>query len=271
MHNLEINFLKDRNLGIISQQTVEKKKPTTKLGQQVPLIAGLVAMVLLPASAMGFKFGLQAQKTKITQELAAAEAKIQQFQRQNQKIKKLKEELKEIEAENTALVTVFNRIKPWSALLRELGAKIPAGVQIDAIAQAEGSGKNANNNQITIEGMARSYNNVNDFLLLLQNSRFLEGENTYISKAELVDFPIDISEPETTASQEKLNRSPALNQLAIAKIKKENIEFPQGIKYTITTVISDTPASKILGELESKGAVGLATRIRNLQRKGAIK
>ncbi|NEO02464.1 MAG: fimbrial assembly protein, partial [Moorea sp. SIO3I7] len=46
--------------------------------------------------------------------------------------------------------------------------------------------------------------------------------------------------------------------------------LPKVVEYTIKTQLSDIPASEILKELDRKGAVGLVTRIRNLQSQGVI-
>ena len=49
------------------------------------------------------------------------------------------------------------------------------------------------------------------------------------------------------------------------------IEFPQGVKYTITTAISDRPSSELLQDFARSGAAGLVNRIRTLENKGVLK
>jgi type IV pilus assembly protein PilN len=49
-----------------------------------------------------------------------------------------------------------------------------------------------------------------------------------------------------------------------------SIEIPQGVKYTINTELSNTPASKLIREIENKDSDGIVTRLKILERKGAF-
>jgi type IV pilus assembly protein PilN len=99
---------------------------------------------------------------------------------------------------------------------------------------------------ITISGTAASFSDVNDFLLVLQRSAFLQGESniTRLVKAELVEN-----------GSEKVDVSDA------------NFEGELGnvVEYEIQTQITTESASELLSELRSKGSVGLVNRIRQLQ------
>jgi type IV pilus assembly protein PilN len=91
---------------------------------------------------------------------------------------------------------------------------------------------------LTIQGKALSFGDINDFVLALQNSPLLKGEATKLTQAQL--------EESTQAAQ----------PLAT---------------YQLQTDISDIPASKLLLELNRKGATGLVTRIQSLKEKGVLK
>ena len=48
------------------------------------------------------------------------------------------------------------------------------------------------------------------------------------------------------------------------------IQIPQGVKYSITTELTDTPDKDLLPELIRKGAIGLVTRFKTLEQKGIL-
>ena len=150
-------------------------------------------------------------------------------------------------------------------MLQDVRDRIPRTVQIDSIKEttvASASPSPAtpptNNSQpaqstpiptggIQITGIARSFNDVNDFLLTLKQSAFLQPEETKIVTAELTENPLKAS--------------------ADASVK---VKLPPIVKYTVESKLSNVPASEILRELERKGTLGLVTRIRTLQQKGVI-
>lgn len=197
---------------------------------------------------------LDAKNVELGQTIAQLEQEKQSLEGQIGSINKIKEETNRIKQETQALVTVFDQIRPWSAMLQDLRDRIPRTVQIENIKQiaplAPVAGQPAPNpaGGIEIIGVARSFNNVNDFMLTLQQSRFLKATDTRITTAELVDPPIP---PGITLPQ--------------------NFKPPQIARYTIQSSMSDVPASELMRELEQKGTVGLVSRIRNLQKQECFK
>jgi type IV pilus assembly protein PilN len=140
-------------------------------------------------------------------------------------------------------------------VLQDLRDRIPATVQIDSIKQiaptAPTEGQPAPNpaGGVEISGFGRSFSDVNDFMLSLQQSRFFKAAQTKIMTAELVDAPIQLGAQAATSIQ---------------------IKPPQIVKYTIQSSLSDVPASELIRELEQKGTVGLVNRIRTMQQIGVI-
>jgi type IV pilus assembly protein PilN len=110
--------------------------------------------------------------------------------------------------------------------------------------------------KLAISGSARSFDEVNYFLLALQRSPFFKSNETQLVKAELGDNPNKV---EVTAPQNKTQSGPTVTYT-----------LPKTVDYQIQTSLSDIPASELLRELDRKGAVGLVTRIRTLQEKGVI-
>ncbi|MBR8840310.1 MAG: PilN domain-containing protein [Stigonema ocellatum SAG 48.90 = DSM 106950] len=255
MYSLDINFLKDRP----EYQPVSKKKGKIAFpaGNFTPVYLGVALGVFFPVLAGLSWWFLQAKNAELVQHIAQLEQEKQKLDQQIGNINKIKEETNQVKSETQALVTVFDQIRPWSAMLQDLRDRIPATVQLENIKQipatAPEKGQPSPNpaGGLELTGFARSFNDVNDFLLTLQNSRFLKSTETKIMTAELVDAPISPG-----AAQ-----SP--NGVAIKP--------PQIVKYTIQSFLSDVPASELMRELEQKGTVGLVARIRSLQQTGVIK
>ncbi|MEH2294302.1 PilN domain-containing protein [Nostoc sp.] len=256
MYSLDVNFLKDRP----AYQGNSEKKRGMELkfpaGNLTPVYVGVglgVGLPVLLGISWWFLQGkiveLQAKATELDQESKKLDTDIGN-------ISKIKAETMAMKAETQALVSVFDQIRPWSAMLQDLRDRTPAEVQIETIKQlppvAVVAGQPPNNpaGGLEITGLARSYNDVNDFLLSLQQSLFLKPTESRIVTATLVDPPL----------------APGAGQPTTGVI----IKPPQVVKYTIQSTMSDVPASSLIQELEKKGTVGLVTRIRSMQQTGVI-
>jgi type IV pilus assembly protein PilN len=266
------------------------KSPRTKpTAAMTPLYVGVAIGLLLPALVGGLLFFLQQQIAQKEQQKAALDTELGRLQIEEKKVAQLNDEITKVNEETTALASVFNQIKPWSAMLQDIRERIPPGVQISNIQQvvapapapaanaqpanakgakpANAKGANAaapNANapktppQITkleINGTARSFDDVNYFLLTLQRSSFFKGNETQLVGAQLVNNPTRVEVPQTTRT---------------SGAAQDRYELPKVVQYKIQTSLSDIPASELLRELDRKGAVGLVTRIRTLQEKGVI-
>ncbi|PPS40256.1 PilN domain-containing protein [Chroococcidiopsis sp. TS-821] len=285
MYSLDINFIRDRPEYIL--KNAGAKKLGILASDTTPLYLGIAIGVILPAMIGGAWLVMQARIGQLEAENAELDAELSRLGLQEQEIQTTQAQINQIRTETQALATVFNQIRPWSAMLQDMRDRIPRAVQIETIRQTaaatpqpspQAANNAANNNEqqqqegqdqqnaeqqqqqsaqvvpagnIEIAGIARSFNDVNDFLLTLQQSAFLKPTDTRIVTAELVD----IAEPGTVAV-------PQANSTAVVT--------PQAVRYTIQSTLSDVPASELLRELERKGTLGLVTRIRTLQQKGVI-
>ena len=254
MYTLDINFIKDRS---IYQKNSKKKRAEISLrsGDVRPLYIGVAVSIFFPALMGTTWWFLQAKNSEIQQNRAELEQENQRLKTEIGNIDKIKEETNKIKQETQALVSVFDQIRPWSAVLQDLRDRIPQTVQIDSIKQipptAPTEGQPAPNpaGGVEISGFARSFSDANDFMLSLQQSRFFKPAQTKIITAELVDAPIQRGSQSATDIQ---------------------IKPPQIVKYTIQSSLSNVPASELIPELEQKGAVGLVNRIRSMQQIGVI-
>lgn len=239
MYSLDINFLKDRSVDT-AKTTTGPKLSGPSLQKQFPILIGAGVMVLLPALAGSLLLLLGYQTTKTQENIAVLDQQLGELNSQNQRIADIEGKISGIDQEIKSLVGVFNQIKPWSALLEEIARQIPPPVQVASI-QQEGP-------KLTIAGTAANYGDLNDFLLTLQNSKFLKADLTKLVSASLKDSPIAIQNA------------------------PENIEviLPKVVNYSITTELTDAASSNLQRELASRGAVGLVTRIQTLQQKGVL-
>jgi type IV pilus assembly protein PilN len=183
-------------------------------------------------------------------------------------------QITQIETENQALATVFDRIKPWSAVLQDIRGRVPTGVQISQIEQLEGevpqqatpsptaspspgespapTATEPPPSKVRITGFARSFNDVNDFVLTLQRSPFLNSEDVKLVTSALIDNPTEIEFSNSEASQ------------------SVEVELPKVVQYSIEGDLTNLPASTLLQDLERTLSVGLATRIQALRDRGVI-
>ena len=256
MYSLDVNFLRDR---IPQKETGGGKKKGTpiKMGDLTPLyIGGAVAVFSLVLVGTSW-FILQGQNSKLEGEIAVLDQENQKLEAEIGSINKIRQEIAQVKSETQALVTVFDQIRPWSAMLQDVKERIPATAQLENVKQiaapapasstsTPGQPQASSNGAIEVGGFARSFNDVNDFLLTLQQSRFFKPTETRINTAELVDATL----PGVTLPP--------------------GVKLPKIVKYTIQSSLSDVPASELMRELEQKGTVGLVARIRSLQQTGAL-
>ncbi|HEY9605453.1 MAG TPA: PilN domain-containing protein [Allocoleopsis sp.] len=273
MYSLDINFLKDRG---IQPEPSTGPKPIPK-GSMTPLVVGVIVGLLLPGIVGGLWLFLQQQNAQLRERDAQLQAQLDQLKIGQKKVDQLNKQIADVKSETEALASVFNEIKPWSAMLVDLRDRIPPGVQISSIqesqeAAAAPSSPSSSNSKTTkdkaaasalrptrkleIAGTARSFDDVNYFLLTLQRSAFLKPDETQLISAELVSNPnkLEVDIPN--------NRNQSAGRVTY--------ELPKLVQYKIQTNLSDVPASDLLRELDRKGAVGLVTRIKSLQEQGVI-
>ncbi|MGJ3252371.1 MAG: PilN domain-containing protein [Elainellaceae cyanobacterium] len=268
MYSLDINFLNDRTERP-SESDIRTSSTAGGRGDNLPIFVGLavgaIPLVLVMASWLVLQ-NLNASARRESAELDAQLATQTSFQAQ---LASLTAEANQAEEAARALVTVFDRIKPWSALLQSIRDSVPSGVQISSVEQGEGEPPDPPTNTaaatdaaapaqpepppivINISGFASSFNEVNDFLLVLQRSPFLEAEGTRLLSAQLADYPEQIELPDDAPSGVE-------------------VRVPQVVEYNIEAELTDLPASELLPELESTLAVGLTSRIQALRDRGAF-
>ncbi|OIP78603.1 MAG: hypothetical protein AUK48_01345 [Oscillatoriales cyanobacterium CG2_30_44_21] len=232
MYTLDINFLSDR---IAEQAQAEARPPIAD--SQFLIYGGAVAVAALAIIGgawfilNGANEGIQTEISKLTAEETNLKGKIATLTAQEA-------ELKGIEDRTNGLVSLFVGNLPASALSDEIRNRTPITVQVESITQATAAAP-ATGSTITLNGKATSYNELNDFLLLLKSSPLLDGTRT-----KLV----------TSTLQQATNDA--------------NFTL---VNFQVETATTTKSPAEILPELQKKGADGLVARINLLKQQGVIK
>ncbi|MEL6931189.1 MAG: PilN domain-containing protein [Cyanobacteria bacterium J06600_6] len=201
---------------------------------------------MTPVITLLYLKNVQASTATLESEIQQIESEIADLGNQNKKIEAANAEIQKVQQETSALVGVFEKIKPWAAIMQEVSDRTPPGVLVESLQQS-GSG---NSTGINISGVARSYDDVNDFVLFLQRSPFFNGKQIRLNGASTTSFSVELE------NEDKLPDFASL-------------EIPEVIKYTISAQLNNAPASQLKEEIEKKGSLGLVTRLNTLERKGA--
>ncbi|MDJ0899411.1 MAG: PilN domain-containing protein [Xenococcus sp. MO_188.B8] len=247
MFSLDINFLKDRGLdtAVATETKVERK--SSSIADKIPIVAGAILALVLPGMVFSYSRTFEGKQAKLKQEIQDIEAAIKKSQGQEKSLENLGADLKQARSETQALIGVFEKIRPWSAILREVGDRTPPGTKIDSLEQ-NGIGANL---KLKIGGTARSYSDVNDFVLFLQRSPFFDPNKIVLGTVNSVTWKLELE------NEDELPENMILT-------------IPDGVKYTIEAQLANKPNSKLIRELNNKGALGLLTRLKTLENKGVI-
>ncbi len=255
MYGLDINFLKDRDIRPVAAAATAR--PQAAPGSRQPLLLGLAFALIAVGAVAGYWAFLQQQNRQLEQRQAELDQQLAALRSQLQEVEAVRSQIAIIQQETTALVSVFEEIRPWSALLQDIRSRIPQRVRLERLTQSGGNeGETAEDGtralrragSIQVEGQACSFDDVNDFMLVLQRSPFLLGETVRIESASLQDSLLDPAVDGTC---------PGARALAL-------------VNYNITGEITNVPASTLLQEIEARGTVGLVARIRALQETGVV-
>ncbi len=199
MYNLDINFLNDRPeySGVTSSASRGAARRGDAMGgaavggMNPALIGALVgfvplAFVLLGWGGLSFvKMQAEGEREEVSAQVAALEQKEKEREDVNKQLQAAQDRI-------GSLVSVFSNIKPWSALSQDLRDRLPPGVQITEIVQTTETPKAPKAPKtaakpspgatpaapepiglVEIAGYADNFDRVNDFLVVLQKSNFL--------------------------------------------------------------------------------------------------
>lgn len=268
MYSIDINFLNDR-----PDYRPDLVKARSGGGAQLSainkilLIGGASVGVVVPALVLGSwlvvnqqKQGLEAELEKLEGELAALENKVEEVQNAEAEIQALRKEAQ-------SMAAVFDHVKPWSAIMEELRDRATmAGVTIQSVEQSETKpeASQSQNQQkgeqnqsqsapktivnLEISGTATTYEALNDFVLVLEDSPFFQPDKTQLMDANKTSNPSNV---------ELLDES-----------IPNDTELPDVVEYTIETRLTDDRVHELLPEIRDNGADGIVARIETLKQEG---
>ena len=121
--------------------------------------------------------------------------------------------------------------------------------------------------KIEIVGTAKSFEEVNNFILTLKQSAFFNPDETQLLSAVLNKNATPLTSNRSSANGNQIV-SPAEKS---AQERLVQLELPKIVEYKIQTSIKRVPAADLMRELEQKGAVGLVTRLRSIQQQQVTK
>jgi len=247
MYGIDINFLNDRSDRPV-EAIVPVKSAAGSSASKLPIYAGLGVAIAFCAGVGGYWMILQNQQKTLVADNATLDTQLSDLQQKLAQADTVRQQAQVVEAEVEALAGVFERIRPWSAIVRDVQNRIPKRTQLSKLVQTEPTEDGSIAGGLEVGGEACSFNDVNDFLLTLQNSPFLEGETVEISSATLGQ-----------AVEGQCLGAP------------DNGSILSLVNYTIKGDIKSIPATALLEELnKQQESTGLAARIRALQATGAI-
>lgn len=276
MYSLDINFLNDRTERAAEAGLARSRRRVSD--DPRPYYIGAAIGIALPALVFGFWVYLQNQNRNLEQRQAELSSQLTALQAQLGEVDTINAQIQQIESENQALASVFDYIKPWSAILQDVRSRVPNGVQVATIEQIETEETAAPTPapspspspaegeaaapppaapeppppRIAVSGVARSFNDVNDFVLTLQRSPFLKGEEVKLVTSQLIDNPTEVAFANENGSRDL------------------EVKLPQVVQYRIEGNLTNLPASELLQDLERTLSVGLASRIQALRDRGVL-
>lgn len=256
MYSLDINFLNDRE-----DRTVEvrqtQRAAVVPVGDRRPQLFGLAAGLAAVALMGGYWLVLRNQVSQLQARSAELDQEIAQVQSQLQELSSLQAQIDAVQAEIQAFVSIFDQILPWSALLQDLRNNTPGRVQIETLEQTAGDTLTDQSGAepppaggIELTGKACSFNDINDFMLLLQRSPLLDANSVQLLQSQRPDEPLP---PEEGSCPGTPPGTPVFL-----------------VDYTIRANLTPTPSTELVEELENRGTVGLVSRLRALRQTGVL-
>ncbi|MEY3870748.1 MAG: hypothetical protein RLZZ338_4642 [Cyanobacteriota bacterium] len=304
MYSIDINFLndrpeyKERGTSLVEPGTKREGQPPMN---PIPMLIGGGVALLVNALVGGAWFVLQGQNSEAQAKLDKLTSDVQTQDSKAKEIDKINGDTSQINGETQSLATVFDQIKPWSALIQDLSDRVPPGLQITNINQIDPSptvitpaatpsasaSASASSSpgaspspsasasasaspspsasavpvaagpvqtpKVEIIGSANSFDQVNDFQLLIQNSPFFNANDTRLVAATLKENTTQIQLRDQKGTSGEL---PKLRPI---------------VEYKIETSLSSKPASDLLADFKRKQADGLVVRIETLVDRGILK
>ncbi|MCY7367443.1 MAG: PilN domain-containing protein [Chamaesiphon sp.] len=121
--------------------------------------------------------------------------------------------------------------------------------------------------KLDITGTAKSFDEVNNFILTLKQSAFFNPDETQLLSTSMM-APIAVDRVKPPVAEPLATTTTTGTPVIPVKPNKLEVRL---VEYKIQTTLKRIPAADLMGELERKGAVGLVARLKSLQQQQVIK
>ena len=121
--------------------------------------------------------------------------------------------------------------------------------------------------KLDIVGTAKSFDEVNNFILTLKQSAFFNPDETQLISTSLM-APMSVERIKPALAEPAAVTTATGTPIIPVKPKKLEVRL---VDYKIQTTLKRIPAADLILELERKGAVGLVARLKSLQQQQVIK
>ena len=176
MYGIDINFLNDRQdrptEAIVPAAQSQKAPSAGKL----PMLIGAGVAIAALAGVGGYWMILQGQPKGLMAQQTELDSKLATLQQKLAQVDTVRQQTQAIDSEITALAGVFERIRPWSAIVRDVQGRTPSRTQISQLSQVAPADDAATEGEpvsaaggLELSGNACSFDDVNDFMLTLKN------------------------------------------------------------------------------------------------------
>jgi type IV pilus assembly protein PilN len=154
-------------------------------------------------------------------------------------------------------------ITTYPTLEDSIAAKFPPGGK--AATPAPPLAVEVPTTKLDITGTAKSFDEVNNFILTLKQSAFFNPDETQLlSTSMMAPLSVERIKPPVVEPLATATGTPAI------PVKPNKLEV-RLVEYKIQTTLKRIPAADLMLELERKGAVGLVARLKSLQQQQVIK
>ena len=157
-------------------------------------------------------------------------------------------------------------ITTYPTLEDSIAAKLPGTKAAAPVAPAAPLAADVPTTKLDITGTAKSFDEVNNFILTLKQSAFFNPDETQLlSTSMMAPITIERIKPATAEPVATVTATGT----PIIPVKPNRLEV-RLVEYKIQTTLKRIPAADLMGELDRKGAVGLVSRLKSLQQQQVI-
>jgi type IV pilus assembly protein PilN len=159
-------------------------------------------------------------------------------------------------------------ITTYPTLEDSIAAKFPGSKKTEApVTPAAPLAADVPTTKLDITGTAKSFDEVNNFILTLKQSAFFNPDETQLLSTSMM-APLSVERVKPPVAESLATTAPTGTPVIPVKPNKLEVRL---VEYKIQTTLKRIPAADLMRELERKGAVGLVARLKSLQQQQVIK